>query len=90
MAIVGRFVLQIVVGALLFAVVAGVAYLLSLGTKWLEAQGAPEHVVFGARAITELLFGLDVLCFVVYVLGETVKLLRAIWLDVKGGWYDKE
>jgi NAD(P)H-flavin reductase len=82
MAIVGRFVLQIVVGALLFAGVAGVAYILSLGISWLEQQGAPEHILFGARAATELLWGLDLLCFVVYICGETFKLLREIWRDL--------
>jgi hypothetical protein len=85
MAIVGRFVLQIVVGALLFAGVAIVATLLWWGTQWLEQQGVPEHISFGARAVTELLWGLDVLCFVVYVLGETFKLLREIWRDLRGG-----
>jgi hypothetical protein len=85
MAIIVRFVIQIIVGALLFAGVAGVAYLLSLGTPWLEQHGAPEHILFGARAATELLWGLDLLCFVVYICAETFKLLREIWRDLRGG-----
>lgn len=42
MSMVIRFVVQMVVGAFLFAVVAAVAYLLWLGTQWLDHQGIPS------------------------------------------------
>ena len=73
-----RFVVQMVVGAFLFAVVAAVAYILWLGTQWLQHQGVPYHIALGARALTELLFGLDALCFVVFTVGEAVKFVRDI------------
>jgi hypothetical protein len=84
MNIVLRFVVQMVIGAFLFAVVAAVAYILWLGTRWLEQQGVPDHIGLGARALTELLFGLDALCFVVFTIGETIKLVRDIIRDVRG------
>jgi hypothetical protein len=81
--LVGRFVVQMIVATVLFAVVAGLAYLLWRGTQWLQQQGVPDHLYVGAWAITELLFGLDVLCFVVFTVGETIKLLRAIIKDMR-------
>ena len=77
--------LQMIIGSTLFAIVAGAAYVLWLGTVWLEAQKVPYHLLFGAEAVAYLLFGLDVLCFVVYSLGETFKLLRDIIRDIGGG-----
>jgi hypothetical protein len=76
--LVGRFLVQMVVAASLFAAVAGVAYLLWLGTQWLQRQGVPDHLYLAAWFVTELLYGLDVLCFVVFAVAETIKLLREI------------
>jgi hypothetical protein len=72
-----------IVAAVLFAAVAGVAYILSLGAGWLQQQGAPGYLQWAVTAVTELLFGLDVLCFVVFAIGETIKLLREIIKDVR-------
>jgi hypothetical protein len=82
MNIVIRFVLQMIIGAILFAIVAGVAYLLWLGTEWLRQKGVPDHFYLAAWACTELLFWLDVLCFVVFVVGEAIKLVRDIIRDI--------
>jgi hypothetical protein len=81
--IVGRFVWHMIVGAFLFAALAGVAYMLWLGTLWLESHGAPNHILFAARVVTELLFFSDVLCFVLYIVGQTIGLLRLIWADLR-------
>lgn len=78
--IVGRFVWHIVIGALLFAAVAGVATLVWLATVWLETLGVPYHISLASRVVTELLFASDVLCFVVFIIGETIRLLRLIVL----------
>jgi len=79
---VARFALQMMVAGVLFAVVAGVAYFLSLGTEWLHQHGFPDHLYLAAWGVTELLYGLDVLCFVVFVVAEAVKLIREIVQDV--------
>ena len=89
MSMVIRFVVQMVVGAFLFAVVAAVAYLLWLGTQWLDHQGIPAHIALGARGLTELLFELDALCFVVFTVGEAIKLVRDIINDVRK-WEHKD
>lgn len=80
---VARFALQMVVAAALFALVAGVAYLLSLGTDWLHRHGFPDHLYLAAWAVTELLYGLDVLCFVIFATAEAVKLISEIIQDVR-------
>ena len=82
--IVGRFVLQIFVGAVLFTAVALVAAGLWLLAQWLKNIGLPYHIWFVAEAITDLLFYLDVLCFIVFVVGEAIKLIREIYWDVFG------
>jgi len=80
---VGLFVLRMVVGAVLFAIIAGVAYVLSLGTEWLSQQGTPEYLHRSVSAVVAFLFGLDVLCFVVFAVGETIKFIREIVRDVR-------
>jgi hypothetical protein len=80
--LVGRFVVQMIVAGFLFATVAGVAYLLWEGTEWLKQQGVPDHIYLGSWVVTELLFWLDVLCFVVFAVAETIKLLREILCDL--------
>jgi len=72
-----------IVAALLFAALAGVAYILWLGTEWLERQGVPAYLHVGVLGIAIFLFGLDVLCFVVFALGETIKLLLEIYEDIR-------
>jgi len=83
--IVGRFVLQMVIGALLFAAVALVALVLWWFTDWLGKQGVPHHISYISALMAELLFLLDVVCFVVFVFGEAIKLIREIYWDVFGG-----
>lgn len=80
---VGRFVWHIVVGAVLFAIVAGVATALWFGTVWLENIGVSYHIWMSARLVTELLWALDILCFVLYMIGQTIGLL---WYIVMYSW----
>jgi hypothetical protein len=77
--LVGRFGVQMVVGAVLFAAVAIVAYLLWLLTEFLRQHGAPTHIYLGSWFVAELLFLLDVLCFMIFALAEAFKLVREIW-----------
>ena len=80
--LVGRFVVQMIVAAVLFAIVASVATLLWSFTEWLKQRGVPDHIYGGSWIVAELLFWLDVLCFVLFVLAETFKLLRQMWRDI--------
>jgi len=80
--LVGRFLVQVVVASFLFAAIALIAYLLWLFTESLRQHGAPEHIYLGSLFVSELIFGLDVLCFVLFVLAETFKLIREIWREL--------
>jgi hypothetical protein len=79
-----HFIIHIIVAAVLFSVVAGVAYGLWFGTQWLKQQGVPDEFYLGVWAITELLFWLDVLCFVVFVSVEVWQLLCEITHGLRG------
>lgn len=81
--IVGRFLLQMVIGAILFAAVALVAVGLWWFTDWLGKQGVPYHISFVSGLMAELLFYLDVMCFAVFVIGEAIRLIRDIILSWK-------
>jgi hypothetical protein len=55
----------------------------------LDHQGIPAHIALGARGLTELLFGLNALCFVVFTVGEAIKLVRDIINDLRK-WEHKD
>lgn len=73
-----RLVRRIAIAVGLFAVLAGAAFLLWLGTEWLHSLGAPDYLYRSCLLITELLFALDVICFLVFTLAETIKFIRDI------------
>jgi hypothetical protein len=77
--IVGRFALHMVVGTLLFAVVAGLAVLIWVGTQWLEKMGVPYYIFTITEGVAVLFFALDILCLVIFVIAESLKLLRLMW-----------
>ena len=77
--IVGRFVVQMVVGTFLFGIVAGAAVLVWLGTQWLEKLGVPYYIYGVAEAVAILFFALDILSLALFVIAETLKLLRLMW-----------
>ena len=79
--IVGRFVLHMVIGTILFAIVAGLAVGIWVGTRWLEGLGVPFYIYWVTEGVAVLFFALDILCLVVFVVGETLKLLRLMWAD---------
>jgi hypothetical protein len=78
-----HFVLHIIIATVLFAAIAAGAFLLWLGTEWLKARGFPDELYWGVWFVAELTFGLDVLCFVVFVLAEVWKLVREIVESVR-------
>jgi hypothetical protein len=66
--------------------VAGIAYAIWLSTEWLKAKGIPTDFYLGIWAVSELLFWMDVLCFVIFLITEVWKLLREI---TEGVWWNK-
>ena len=64
--IVGRFLLQMAIGAVLFAAVALVAAGLWLFTEWLGRLGIPYHISFVSGLMAELLYFTSTFCVLRY------------------------
>lgn len=79
-----HFLLHIVTGIILFGAVAGAAILLSYVAQWIATVGVPYEISLGCYLVTDLLFWLDVLCFVFFIGVEVWKLLREIAAGLKG------
>jgi hypothetical protein len=47
--------------------------------QWLEKVGVPYYISTITEGIAVLFFALDILCLVVFVIAETLKLLRLMW-----------
>ena len=74
--LVWQFAFHTVAALGLFAVVAGAAALLSLYTHMLGRTGVSPLILQAIHATEFFLFGIDLLCFVVYCMRETWLLLR--------------
>ena len=70
------------VAAVLFSAVAGIAYVLWLGAEWLQKQGVPDYINLGVSGVTALLFTLDVICFICFTVAEAWKLMRDIYRSI--------
>jgi hypothetical protein len=80
--LIGRFFFQVLIGALLFLLIGGVAWGLSEVTEFLKAHKAPWHVYFGVELLSEFLFAVDGFLFLAFVLTEAYMLLRLMWRNV--------
>ena len=78
-----HFVFHILIGTVLFGAVAGAAIGLWFATDFMQAHGVPYEIWIVCHFVTELLFWLDVLCLVFFVLVEVWKLLRKIWQSLQ-------
>ncbi len=74
--IVFGFAFHTVVAVLLFALVGGAAALLNVYTNLLSRIGMSPLIVEAIHLTEYFLFGVDLICLVVYVLRETWLLLR--------------
>ena len=77
--LVWQFAFHTVAALGLFAIVAGAAALLSLYTKLLGGMGLSPLILQAIHATEYFLFGIDLLCFLVYCLRETWLLLRKMF-----------
>jgi hypothetical protein len=78
-----QFVFHIFIGTVLFGAVAGAAIGLWYVTDLMQAGGVPYEIWIVCHFVTELLFWLDVLCLVFFVVVEVWKLLREIWQSLR-------
>jgi len=72
------FAFHTVVAVALFALIGGAAALLNFYTHLLEGAGMSPLIIQAIHWTEYFLFGIDLLCFLVYVTRETFLLLRAI------------
>jgi hypothetical protein len=83
--VIGHFVFQVVVGAILFGLIAGVAILIWKATHWAEDLGAPYEVLMGFHVVEILLFLADMVCFVFFIFVEVWKLLKEMAAGLNTG-----
>ncbi|MGH6703732.1 MAG: hypothetical protein ACRECG_10090 [Bradyrhizobium sp.] len=73
-----HFLRHILIAAILFMAVAGIAIFLWYATVVMKRYGVPDEIRVTCYYLSELLFWLDVGCLVIYVLAEVVKWLIEI------------
>jgi hypothetical protein len=74
--LVTAFALHTIAAVLLFALIGGAAALLNYYTRFLETAGMPLLVIKAIHLTEYFLFGIDLVCFLVYVTREAWLLLR--------------
>lgn len=72
------------VGVFLFVVIALLAWALWEFTDRLQSWGAPYHICLTCRLLSELLFVIDVVCFLFVVLTEAYSLIRLTIRNARG------
>lgn len=79
-----HFVVHILVGAIIFSVLAVAALALWELTEWMKNVHAPFELWIVCHGVADLLFFVDVICFVLFTLAEGLKLVREIWAGLRG------
>ena len=75
--------IQFVVGAMLFAVIAGIAASLHVLVAWGDAHNAfPPLVGYGMAALEFLVWSTDVVCFTLFIASEVWR----FWLTIRETW----
>jgi len=72
------FLLDIVIGTVLFGCIGLAAYGIWLFTNWLSSQGIPDELLSGFRFAALLTFVADVLGYLIYVVVAAVKRMREL------------
>jgi hypothetical protein len=72
------FVWHILAGTVLFVTVCLGAIGLNFVTRWMESIAIPIYITLGSELLAYLVFIVDVICFVVFVIKEAMVLVRQI------------
>lgn len=75
------FAAQVIVGTILFSVVLLVAFGLAKLVEWMQASGAPEWMIRGAHLAEQVVFGLDLFLFCLFLLSEALKFVIGLWKE---------
>jgi hypothetical protein len=79
-----KFVIHIIVGTILFALVALVAIFLHRFMDWvLGSSPTVEYISAGVEGVEVFLFAVDLICLIAFVVKETIVLLRGLWLALR-------
>jgi hypothetical protein len=76
------FVVHILVGTIIFVVLAGAAFGLWALTEWIREQGAPWFIVVICNGMADVLFCIDIVCGTFFAAVEAMKFVRSVWM----GW----
>jgi len=80
------FVVQVVIGAIVFILVLLVAVIVAGAIRGIAMLPfAPEWLVTAAEWAEQMLFGLDLFTFALFLLTEAFKLGRGLWKEITGG-----
>lgn len=79
-----KFVTHIVLGTILFALVALVAVFLHRFMDWLLGTSPKvDYISTAVEGVEIFLFAVDLICLIAFIVKETLVLLRELWLDIK-------
>jgi hypothetical protein len=81
---VGRLVLHVCFGIVLFLTLGFAVFVLHIFCEWLYAQGISVTIIFTITILEYLLFFLDTLCCVVFCSAETYMFIQHI--SISAGW----
>lgn len=79
-----KMVIHTFVGVVLFMIIALIAWALWEFTEYLKIWGAPYHISLTCRLLSELLFAVDVICFLFVVGTEAFSLVRLTIRNARG------
>lgn len=84
--LIGRFFLQVLVGAILFLLIGSVAWGLSEATEFLKARNTVWHLWFFIELLSEAVFAVDALCFLAFISIEAYMLVGLMYRNAKAEW----
>jgi len=73
-----QFAIHTIVGIVLFGIIGGAAVLLHIFTHWIENTGISPYIISILKTAEIAIFVVDFVCFSVFILKETVTLIKAI------------
>ena len=74
-----HFLIHMITGTILFAAIGGLAVGLHFLIAWLGGIGLPSELVMVMKAVEYLIFAVDIVLYVLFILREGISLAREIW-----------
>jgi hypothetical protein len=77
--IIGRFVLDVVLGVIGFCLVGAAAWLLGVFVKFIDTDTTPRIIIYVLTGIEYLTFAIDAIGFVFLLIMSSLKFMREVW-----------